>query len=146
MLTHTHTHIHQVETKSAPQKAIGKNRFPIFDNLIKPNEPVSNKLSSVEISQAMESSTEDANAPSEHEPPDTTEISTDAVNGNEMTENQADIENGNADEALIDDEANAKDAEMEIKGIVQGEADNNVVQSAGQVNLVQDDNIKVCFF
>lgn len=111
--------------------------------LIGSHETGSNKISSVTISQAMESRTHDANAPIEHEPSDTNEISTDAINGNDITENEADMENGNTDEAFIDDEANAKDTEMEIKGIVQGEADNNVVQSAGQVNLMQDDNIKV---
>lgn len=51
----------------------------------------------------------------------------------------------NADNPM-NDESNAKETnspEMEIKGIVQGEADNNVVQSAGRINHLDDDNNKV---
>lgn len=104
----------------------------------------------------METSTDiqmnnEANAPTiEHEPSDTNDVSADAVNGNDSSTvaNNDDVENGNTAEALNDDEStNARDTNnspvMEIEGIVQGEADNNVVQSAGHVNLTQDNNIKV---
>lgn len=117
----------------------------------------------------METSTEidnDANAPSiEHEPStDTNDVSADAVNGNDSTteanndddggsgggdgDGDDDAKNGNTAEASNGDEStSAKDANnspvMEIKGIVQGEADNNVVQSAGHVNLTRDQSIKV---
>lgn len=44
------------------------------------------------------------------------------------------------------DESNAKETnepEMEIEGIVQGEADNNVVQSASRINATYDEDNKV---
>lgn len=43
------------------------------------------------------------------------------------------------EENASNDEANTKESEMEIEGIVQGEADNNVVQSAGQITNGDDD-------
>lgn len=50
------------------------------------------------------------------------------------------MENGKSNEENTSkDEANAKASEMEIEGIVQGEADNNVVQSAGQITNGDDD-------
>lgn len=49
------------------------------------------------------------------------------------------MESGESNEEIaFNDEANAKESEMEIEGIVQGEADNNVVQSAGQITNGDD--------
>lgn len=53
-------------------------------------------------------------------------------------------ENGTEnDSEPTNEELNAKETIMEIEGIVQGEADNNVVQSAGQITIMDDDRTKV---
>lgn len=43
------------------------------------------------------------------------------------------------EENVSNDAANEKESEMQIEGIVQGEADNNVVQSSGQISNRNDD-------
>lgn len=105
------------------------------------------KILSVNISQAnepiQEANDADDNADASDQPDasDSKQAAEDAANGNENDPSENGDDNGN------DDDASAKDAaaspEMEIKGIVQGEADDNVVQSAGQVDRTQDFNSKV---
>lgn len=66
-----------------------------------------------------------------------------------MKNNEPNEENGNDSEQITGDDLNGKETEMEIEGIVQGEADNNVVQSAGQTNVIDADKNKVnfrCFY
>lgn len=49
------------------------------------------------------------------------------------------MESGESNEENVsNDAADAKESEMQIEGIVQGEADNNVVQSAGQITNRND--------
>lgn len=61
------------------------------------------------------------------------------------SEKNADNEN-QPNQEKNEDESNAKESNepvMEIEGIVQGEADNNVVQSASRLNAMYDDDNKV---
>lgn len=68
-------------------------------------------------------------------------------NGEENAEEPA--ENGTInhdDDQETNDETNAKDTSdpvMEIEGVVHGEADNNVVQSASRFTAVDDEDNKV---
>lgn len=65
-------------------------------------------------------------------------------NTNENMENGGDGNDQN--HTSNDGTVNSKDTSDpvgEIQGIVQGEADNNVVQSAGQFNMAEPESVKV---
>lgn len=66
---------------------------------------------------------------------------------NEASPEQPPIGNDSSEDAKTNDETNAKDANdpvMEIEGIVHGEADDNVVQSASRFSVMDDEDNKVC--
>lgn len=67
-------------------------------------------------------------------------------NNNNNDEN-GDVSEQPAENQETNDETNAKDSNdpvMEIEGIVHGEADNNVVQSASRFSAMDDEDNKVC--
>lgn len=122
--------------RGRPQKLLTFGRIKIVSvNISQANEPI------------QEANDADDNANASDQPDDASDsnqAAEDAANGNENGPSENGDHNGDNEN---DDDANAKDAaaspEMEIKGIVQGEADDNVVQSAGQVDRTQDFNSKV---
>lgn len=62
-----------------------------------------------------------------------------------MSQQTADDESSENQEK--NDETNGKDTSdpvMEIEGVVHGEADNNVVQSASRLSSMDDEDNKVC--
>lgn len=64
-------------------------------------------------------------------------------NGEQSTEAETEMQ---ADQEEANDESNTKETNepvMEIEGIVQGEADNNVVQSASRLTAMDDEDNKV---
>lgn len=66
---------------------------------------------------------------------------------NEAAPEHTPVENESPENAETSDETNAKDANdpvMEIEGIVHGEADDNVVQSASRFSAMDDEDNKVC--
>lgn len=69
------------------------------------------------------------------------------VNQEENNNENGDSSEQPAENQETNDESNAKDSNdpvMEIEGIVHGEADNNVVQSASRFSSMDDDDNKVC--
>lgn len=104
-------------------------------HILQAEQPSDGIQTTDESIQPIEQETASTNATS-----DETENALGKENGNENENDESNVDNP------MNDESNAKETnspEMEIKGIVQGEADNNVVQSAGRINHLDDDNNKV---
>lgn len=117
-------------------KLLERKKKPNQNRIIQEAQP---PLEESEDNQAIEANETNENDTNENGTNDNDE----ETPADETTENE---KANDDDDQETNDDGNAKDTSdpvMEIEGIVHGEADNNVVQSASRVTAVDDEDNKV---